>query len=88
MVEKTITVADRLGLHARAAGAIVRLSESFRSKIMLEKNGRLASARSILDILLLAAGKDSRIRVSAVGDDEVEALAAVENLISLNFLRK
>ena len=85
MVTKTLTVGNELGIHARAAGAIVRMSGSFRSQITIEKNGMLASARSILALMMLAAGKGSRILVSAVGEDEKEALAAFENLITVNF---
>jgi phosphocarrier protein len=85
MVAKIVTVTHSLGIHARAAGAIVRLSKSFRSKITLEQNGTLASAKSIMELLMLGAGRGSRVLVSAVGDDEREALSAVEKLIALQF---
>jgi phosphotransferase system HPr (HPr) family protein len=85
MVTKTVTVTHSLGIHARAAGAIVRLSRSFRSKITLQRNGTLASAKSIMELLMLGAGGGSRVLVSAVGEDEREALSAVEKLIALQF---
>ena len=85
MVAKTVTVTHKLGIHARAAGAIVRLSKSFRSKITLQRNGTLASAKSIMELLMLGAGGGSRVLVSAVGEDEREALSAVEKLIVLQF---
>ena len=85
MVAKTVTVTHSLGIHARAAGAIVRLSKSFRSKITLQRNGTLASAKSIMELLMLGAGGGSRVLVSAVGEDEREALSAVEKLIALQF---
>ena len=85
MVAKTVTVTHSLGIHARAAGAIVRLSKSFRSQITLQKNWTLASAKSIMELLMLGAGGGSRVLVSAVGEDEREALSAVEKLIALQF---
>ena len=85
MVAKTVTVTHSLGIHARAAGAIVRLSNAFRSKITLQRNGTLASAKSIMELLMLGAGGGSQVLVSAVGEDEREALSAVEKLIALQF---
>ena len=88
MVARTVTVKNRLGLHARAAGALVKLSKSFRSRSTLEKNGARASAESILELLMLAAGQGSSVLVSASGEDEKEALSAVENLVRRGSLSK
>jgi phosphotransferase system HPr (HPr) family protein len=81
MRQKALRIAHSQGLHIRVATALVGLARRFRSSITLEKNGVTADARSMLALLMLAAQKGSRILVTAVGEDEVEALAAVEHLM-------
>ena len=81
MTSKEVVVGHRLGLHARASGQLVRLSETFSSEISLSRadaNSDVeADARSILSILLLAAGQGIRVRVRAEGNDEQEAVDAI-----------
>ena len=81
MTSKEIVVGHRLGLHARASARLVRLSENFSSEISLSRadaNSDVeADARSILSILLLAAGQGTRVRVRAEGNDEQEAVDAI-----------
>jgi len=85
MISKTLTVRNKLGLHARAAGALVRLAGTFDSEITLEKGDMRANAKSIMGLLMLAAAQGSSIVVSAKGEDEKEAFAAVEDLVRRKF---
>ena len=86
MISRTMTIANKLGLHARAAGALVRLSGSFCSDIFLEKDGSRVNSKSIMGILLLAAAScGSQIQVTAEGDDEKEAVAAIAKLVEGKF---
>ena len=77
IVQKTFTIKNELGLHARSAAMIVRAVEGSRSKVSLERDGMTVDARSLLDILTLACPKDSRIVVRA---DGVDAREVVESL--------
>jgi phosphocarrier protein len=78
--ERAVVIGHRLGLHARAAAQLVQLSAKFRSNIILIRDGEQpveADARSILSILLLAAGHGSTLNVRTDGTDEDEALDKV-----------
>ena len=80
MKERAVVIGHRLGLHARAAAQLVQLSAKFRSSIILIRDGEQpaeADARSILSILLLAAGHGSTLNVRTDGADEDEALDKV-----------
>jgi phosphocarrier protein len=85
LIRKALTIGNKLGLHARAAGTLVRLSNTFRSEITIEKDGKRANAKSIMGLLMLAAAPGSRIEVVVQGEDEKEALAAVEDLVRRKF---
>ena len=85
MIEETLTLKNRLGLHARAAAKLVHLAGSFHSRITLCKDGDEVDGKSILGLLLLAAGKGAPLMVRADGDDEKEALAALRDLVDRRF---
>jgi phosphotransferase system HPr (HPr) family protein len=87
MLEHTVTVVNRLGLHARAAALLVRAASRFQSRILLERADRSASAdaKSILSVLMLAASRGTELRVTAKGSDEAAALAAVRELFEGGF---
>ncbi len=85
MISKELEVRNKLGLHARAAGALVRVAASFSSQVMVEKDGTKVNAKSIMGLLLLAASQGSLVTVTADGEDEGEALAAVEDLLLRKF---
>lgn len=87
MAESTVEVTSRLGLHARAAANLVRVAARFRSKLTLQRpeGGLEADAKSILDILTLAASHGTALKLVATGEDENEALAAVVGLFSRAF---
>jgi len=85
MVQKEVEIVNRLGLHARAAAKLVQLATAFQSKVTLLKDDETIDAKSILGILLLAAGMGSRIVVQCEGRDEAEALGAVIQLFADRF---
>ena len=87
MLERTVTVINPLGLHARAAAKLVRLANGFESKVSLQKldSDVIADAKSILSLLYVAAGKGSVVCITVDGPDESEAAAAIEQLFSSGF---
>ncbi len=87
MLEGKIKVINSLGLHARAAAQLVRLAESFKSEIIIRRpdNGATADAKSILDILTLAASKGVKVKIEVGGADEKEALAAIVEIFANGF---
>jgi phosphocarrier protein len=85
MVEREITVSNRLGLHARAAAKLVQLSGRFVSRVSLVCRGREVNAQSILGVMMLAAGKGVMVIVRADGADEDGALQAVAELFDRRF---
>jgi phosphocarrier protein len=85
LVEETLTLKNRLGLHARAAAKLVHTASSFGSRITLEREGDEVDGKSILGLLLLAAGKGTSLLVRADGQDEGAALAAIRELIDRRF---
>lgn len=87
MVERSVRVVNRLGLHARAAARLVRTATAFRSAVRLERADRSAAAdaKSILSVLMLAASQGTELRATAEGPDEVVALGAVCELIAGGF---
>lgn len=78
-------IVNRLGLHARAAAKLVQTAAGFDSRVTLVKDGDEVDAKSILGILLLAAGQGESIVVRCEGEDEEAALEAVERLIADRF---
>ncbi len=85
MFEETVTLRNRLGLHARAAAKLVHTATSFASKVTLTKDGDEVDAKSILGLLLLAASKGASLLVRVDGADESQALAAIRDLVERRF---
>jgi len=85
MQQRTITIINKLGLHARAAAKLVALAGQFASDIKLVKAGKEVNGKSILGVMMLAAAKDSQLDIIAEGDDELEALDALQALIERRF---
>ena len=82
---RSLTIVNRLGLHARAAAKLVTLCSKYVSEVALVVNGRRANARHFIAILLLSASMGVQVSVEASGPDEVEAIAAVTRLITTGF---
>ena len=87
MVERTFTVKARLGLHARASDRLVRVATKFRSRLSLERldGSATADAKSILSVLMLAASQGTQLRAIADGEDEHEAISALDVLFGDGF---
>jgi phosphocarrier protein len=85
MIEKEITICNRLGLHARAAAKFVRTANNFKSKITLGKNARRIDGKSILGILMLAASQGTDLTLRVEGPDEREACQSLVSLVEDKF---
>jgi phosphocarrier protein HPr len=85
MLSKEITIVNKLGLHARAAAKFVSLASGFDSEITLKRNGKCVNGKSIMGVMMLAAGCGSTIELSANGKDEADAVAGLEALIEDRF---
>jgi phosphocarrier protein len=85
MIEKQVTIVNKLGLHARAAAKLVSLASSYEAEIELMRDGRQVNGKSIMGVMMLAAGKDTPITLRVDGTDETEALEALEALIADKF---
>src|SRR5258705_9480363 len=85
MPRAEVEIVNKLGLHARAAAKLTQLAASFAAEVWLLRNGRRVNAKSIMGVMMLAAGKGSRIVIEAEGEDAESALAAVVRLIAERF---
>ena len=78
-------IVNRLGLHARAAAKLTHIASGFQSEIWLSRSGRRVNAKSIMGVMMLAAGKGSTVKLEAEGADAEAALAALTKLIADRF---
>jgi phosphocarrier protein len=85
MLERTLPVTNRLGLHARATAKLVQLLSGFRSSATLSARGREVNAKSIMGVMLLAAGQGAEVILRVDGEDEVAAAEAVAALFARKF---
>jgi phosphocarrier protein len=85
VISRMVIIPNKRGLHARAAAKFVQTASRFRSAVKIRKNGEEVDGKSILGILLLAASQGTRITLAVAGEDEVEAFAAVEDLVARSF---
>ncbi|MHB8346473.1 MAG: HPr family phosphocarrier protein [Acidiferrobacterales bacterium] len=85
MKSATITVINKLGMHARASAKFVNLASQFKSDVILERNGHQVNGKSIMGIMMLAAGKGSRLSLRVDGNDEDDAMHALCNLVENRF---
>ena len=85
MVRAEIEIANKLGLHARASAKLTQIAGSYGSEVWLEKGTRRITAKSIMGVMMLAAGKGSTIVVETDGNDEQQALDAILKLIADKF---
>lgn len=84
-VRKTMTIVNKLGLHARAAAKLIDLASGFESRIRMSRAGREADAKSIMQVMMLAASKGTDVEVAAQGPDAAEAVVAIERLVAGRF---
>ena len=78
---RELTIANRLGIHARPAALFVKTASRFRSDVFVEKDGERINGKSIMGLMMLAAGPGCRLRVEVNGADAPDALAAIEELV-------
>ncbi len=85
MIKRSITISNKLGLHARASAKLTQAASQFASAMWISRAGRRVNAKSIMGVMMLAAGLGSTVEVEADGPDEEAALAAVEALFCGKF---
>jgi len=85
MIKSSIRISNKLGLHARASAKLTKLASSFKSEIHLSRNGRRVNAKSIMGVMMLAAGIDTEVEIEAEGTDEQQAVDALRGLIEAKF---
>lgn len=85
MIERETEIVNRLGLHARAAAKLVHTAGGFHSRVTVSRDGEEVDAKSILGVLLLAAGQGSMVMIRCDGNDEEAAMQAVTRLIENRF---
>jgi len=83
--ERSVTIVNKRGLHARAAAKFVKLADSFTCEITVTKDGETVSGRSIMGLMMLAAAPGSSIQLAASGTDAPQAIASIAELIERKF---
>lgn len=84
-IEKVLIVQSKMGIHARPAAMIVRVTNKFKSNVFFEKDDEQVNGKSIMGLMMLAAGRGSRLRVILDGDDAEEMLKELEDLFDRKF---
>ena len=84
-VEKEVTIVNRLGMHARPAAMFVRVASRYRSEVWVEKEGEQINGKSIMGLMMLAAGQGSKLLIRCQGPDADEAIAELAELIAKRF---
>jgi len=85
MIKTTVTISNKLGLHARASAKLTKLAGSFQSDVFMSRNGRRVNAKSIMGVMMLAAGMGSEVEIETTGSDEQAASEALIALINDRF---
>jgi phosphocarrier protein HPr len=85
MIKRTIIISNRLGLHARASAKLTKLAGIYRSEVFMSRNGRRVNAKSIMGVMMLAAGLGAEVEIEVDGCDEQAALDALVALIMDRF---
>lgn len=84
-LSKEITILNRLGLHARPSAMFVKICSRFRSDVWVEKDGEQVNGKSIMGLMMLAAGQGSKLLVTCEGPDAEKALVEIEALVARHF---
>jgi phosphocarrier protein len=85
MTKTSITISNKLGLHARASAKLSKLAGSFQCEVLMSRNGRQVNAKSIMGVMMLAAGLGTEVELETSGADEEAALKALVALINDKF---
>jgi phosphocarrier protein len=85
MIKRIVTINNRLGLHARASAKLTKLAGGFSCDVHMSRNGRRVNAKSIMGVMMLAAGLGSEVEIETEGSDEQAAMEAIVALIDDKF---
>lgn len=85
MKQIEIEIINKLGLHARASAKLTQLAAKFKSEVWMTRNHQRINAKSIMGVMMLAAGKGSKVMLEASGEDEAECIAALVAMINNRF---
>ena len=81
MQKREVEIVNKLGLHARASAKLTQLAARYQSEVQMSRNGRKVNAKSIMGVMMLAAGKGSKVVIETDGPDEGDAMEAIVSLI-------
>jgi phosphocarrier protein len=85
VLTKTLTVSNRLGLHARPSAMFVKAAGKFRAEVWVEKDGERVNGKSIMGLMMLAAGQGSKLHITAEGSDADKLLLELEAIVARKF---
>ena len=85
MIKATVQISNKLGLHARASAKLTKLAGSYQSQVFLSRNGRRVNGKSIMGVMMLAAGLGSEVEIEVDGPDEQAAMDGLRELIVNKF---
>jgi phosphocarrier protein HPr len=85
MIQQEIEIVNKLGLHARASAKLTQLAAKYRSEVWMTRNAKRVNAKSIMGVMMLAAGKGATVTLETDGDDEKECFDALVELIQHKF---
>jgi phosphocarrier protein HPr len=85
VIKREVRVVNKLGLHARASAKLTQTASKFASSVWISRNGRRVNAKSIMGVMMLAAGLGSSVELEADGADESDAMSAIERLFAEKF---
>jgi phosphocarrier protein HPr len=85
MIKTRISISNKLGLHARASAKLTKLATSFKSEVWMSRNGRRVNAKSIMGVMMLAAGMGAEVAIETEGEDEQAAMDSIVALINDRF---
>ena len=85
MLQREVEIVNKLGLHARASAKLTQLAARYQSEVQMSRNGRKVNAKSIMGVMMLAAGRGSRVVIETDGPDESDAMEAIVALIGDSF---
>ena len=85
MAQQDCKISNKLGLHARASAKLTQLASQYQSEVWMSRAGRRINAKSIMGVMMLAAGKGTTVTIETIGSDAAEALAALVALIDNKF---
>jgi phosphocarrier protein len=81
MLQREVEIRNKLGLHARASAKLTQLAARYQSEVQMSRSGRKVNAKSIMGVMMLAAGKGSKVVIETEGPDEEDAMEAIVALI-------